>query len=105
MNIGVLRHFVADTQAGTHSEKMTLPWAPIVEEFSPSEVVAAIRAARADTIRYPEFVKRSVEAGAIGYWRSLPARGLSTSAAKPNFTSRSLPAPNVITWRNFMAVG
>jgi hypothetical protein len=47
----------------THSEKMTLPPAPVAEEFSPSEVVAAIGGAQADTIRYREFVKRSVAAG------------------------------------------
>jgi hypothetical protein len=58
----------------THSEKMTLPPAPIAGEFSPSEVVAAIRGAQADTIRYPEFVKRSVAAGVIAYWAFLTGK-------------------------------
>jgi uncharacterized protein YbcV (DUF1398 family) len=58
----------------THSEKMTLPPAPIAGEFSPSEVVAAIRGAQADTIRYPEFVKRSVAAAVIAYWAFLTGK-------------------------------
>jgi hypothetical protein len=39
----------------THVEKMTL-LGPIAEDFSSSELVAAIRGAQTDTIRYPEFV-------------------------------------------------
>jgi uncharacterized protein YbcV (DUF1398 family) len=31
-------------------------------------LVAAIRAAQADTVRYREFVKSSTAAGVIGYW-------------------------------------
>jgi hypothetical protein len=42
-----------------HVEQMTLPLAPIAEEFSSSEVVSAIRGVQADTIRHPEFVKPS----------------------------------------------
>lgn len=58
----------------THVEKMVLPLAPIAEEFSSSEVVAAIRGAQADTIRYPEFMKRSAAAGVIAYWAFLAGR-------------------------------
>ena len=58
----------------TYSEKMTLPPAPIAQEFSPSEVVAAIRDAQAHAIRYPEFVKRSVAAGVIAYWAFLTGK-------------------------------
>ncbi|MFY9753987.1 MAG: hypothetical protein WAJ92_15200 [Candidatus Acidiferrales bacterium] len=58
----------------THVEKMTLPLTPVAEEFSPSGVVAAIRGAQTDTIRYPEFVKRSVAAGVIAYWAFLAGR-------------------------------
>jgi uncharacterized protein YbcV (DUF1398 family) len=54
-----------------HLEQMTLPLAPIAEEFCSSEVVAAIRGAQADTIRYPEFVKRSTAARVIAYWSFL----------------------------------
>jgi len=55
----------------THVKSMTLPLLPVAEEFSASEVIAAIRGAQADTIRYPEFVKRSAAAGVIAYWAFL----------------------------------
>jgi uncharacterized protein YbcV (DUF1398 family) len=55
-------------------ERMTLPNAPVAEEFELSAVVAAIRGAQSDTIRYPEFVKRSAAAGVIGYWAFLAGR-------------------------------
>jgi uncharacterized protein YbcV (DUF1398 family) len=37
-------------------------------------VVAAIRGAQTDTIRYPEFMKRSAAAGVIAYWAFLSGR-------------------------------
>jgi uncharacterized protein YbcV (DUF1398 family) len=58
----------------THAEKMILPLAPVAEEFSSSGLVAAIRGAQADTIRYPEFMKRSAAAGVIAYWAFLRGR-------------------------------
>jgi uncharacterized protein YbcV (DUF1398 family) len=57
-----------------HVEKMTLPMTPIADEFSLSEVRAAIRAAQADTVRYPEFVKRAAAAGVVGYWAFLTGK-------------------------------
>jgi uncharacterized protein YbcV (DUF1398 family) len=58
----------------TYAEKMVLPLEPIAEEFSSAGVTAAIRAAQADTIRYPEFIKRSTSAGVIAYWAFLTGR-------------------------------
>jgi uncharacterized protein YbcV (DUF1398 family) len=58
----------------THVEAPTLPSNPIAEEFSSSDLVAAIRGAQADTIRYPEFVKRSAAAGVIAYWAFLTGK-------------------------------
>jgi uncharacterized protein YbcV (DUF1398 family) len=58
----------------THVEKMILPLAPVAEEFSSIEVAAAIRAAQADTIRYPEIVKRLRAAGTVGYWAFLTGK-------------------------------
>jgi uncharacterized protein YbcV (DUF1398 family) len=52
----------------THVEKMSLPDARIPEEFSAAGIVAAIRAAQADEIRYPEFLKRAMAAGVSSYW-------------------------------------
>jgi uncharacterized protein YbcV (DUF1398 family) len=58
----------------THGETMVLPLRPIAEDFSPADLVAAIRGAQTDTIRYPEFMKRSAAAGVIGYWAFLTGR-------------------------------
>jgi uncharacterized protein YbcV (DUF1398 family) len=58
----------------THAEKMILPTAPIAEELSQSELLTAIRGAQADTIRYPEFAKRSAAAGVIAYWAFLTGK-------------------------------
>jgi uncharacterized protein YbcV (DUF1398 family) len=62
------------TDGKTHSEKMVLPLMPIAEEFSSSELIAAIRGAQTDTIRYPEFMKRSAAAGVVAYWAFLTGR-------------------------------
>lgn len=58
----------------THVEKMTLPLEAVAEKFSPTGIVAAIRGAQTDTIRYPEFVKRSTAVGVIAYWAFLTGR-------------------------------
>ncbi len=55
----------------THVEKMTLPLSPVAEDFSSGDLIATIRGAQADTVRYPEFVKRSTAAGVIAYWSFL----------------------------------
>jgi uncharacterized protein YbcV (DUF1398 family) len=62
------------TDGKSHSEKMVLPLMPIAEEFSSSGLIAAIRGAQADTIRYPEFMKRSAAAGVIAYWAFLTGK-------------------------------
>lgn len=51
----------------THRETMKMPAPGIAGEFAQAEVIAAIRAAQTDTIRYPEFVRRLAAAGATGY--------------------------------------
>jgi uncharacterized protein YbcV (DUF1398 family) len=62
------------TDGSTHSEIMTLPLAAIAEEFSAAGIVAAIRGAQADTVRYPEFVKLSRAAGITAYWAFLTGK-------------------------------
>ena len=59
------------TDGETHREQMTLPPTKIAGNFSQPALVAAIRAAQADQIRYPEFVKQATAAGTIGYWAFL----------------------------------
>ena|SRR5579871_2452765 len=58
----------------SYTEEMSLRRDPVAEEFSSSGIVAAIRGAQADTIRYPEFVKRSTAAGVIAYWAFLAGK-------------------------------
>ena len=53
------------------TEPLTLEVPAVVDAFSKDGIVAAIRAAQADTIRYPEFVKRAAAAGVAGYWAFL----------------------------------
>jgi uncharacterized protein YbcV (DUF1398 family) len=50
-----------------YEEKLTLPTTPVAERFSEPELVAAIRGAQKDEIRYPEFIKRAMTAGTAGY--------------------------------------
>lgn len=58
----------------TVTEPMILTLSPVAEQFSDADLVAAISGAQADTIRYPEFVKRSTAAGVIGYWAFLTGK-------------------------------
>jgi uncharacterized protein YbcV (DUF1398 family) len=58
----------------THAEKMTLPRLPVAEQFSSAGIVAAIRSAQTDEIRYPEFMKRAAAAGVVAYWAFLTGK-------------------------------
>ena len=58
----------------THVEPVPVNSTPVAEEFSASGVVAAIRAAQADTMRYPEFVDVVKRAGVAGYHVYLTGR-------------------------------
>jgi uncharacterized protein YbcV (DUF1398 family) len=58
----------------THVETMTLAKRPVSEEFSSSGIIAAIRGAQTDTIRYPEFVRQATDAGIIAYWAFLSGK-------------------------------
>jgi uncharacterized protein YbcV (DUF1398 family) len=55
----------------TYTMKMSLPASPVAEAFSKEGLVAAIRGAQRDEIRYPEFVKRATAAGVEAYWAYL----------------------------------
>jgi uncharacterized protein YbcV (DUF1398 family) len=83
LEVGVESYFV-DFAAGkevfylsdgqTHEEKMVLPETPVAKDFSSAALQDAIRGAQNDTIRYPEFVKRSTAAGVVGYWAFLAGK-------------------------------
>src|ERR1700729_2275490 len=77
----------------THVEKMTLPLSPIAEQFSSSGVVAAIRGAQSDTIRYPEFMKHSAAAGIIAYWAFLTGKKVLYFGRKGESHTEEFPAP------------
>ncbi len=62
------------SDGGIHTETMTLPKRPIAADFSSSAIVAAIRGAQTDTIRYPEFMRQSAQAGVIAYWAFLTGK-------------------------------
>lgn len=79
------------TDGKTHVEKMTLPILAIAEQFNTSAVIAAIRDAQTDTIRYPEFVKRSAAAGVIGYWAFLAGRKVIYFGRKGEFHVEEFP--------------
>jgi uncharacterized protein YbcV (DUF1398 family) len=55
----------------THAESLTIPIDPVAQVFSASGLIAAIHGAQADTIRYPEFLKRAAASGVIAYWAFL----------------------------------
>lgn len=65
-------HYLTD--GSTHTVPMILEPGPIAAEFNGDGLVAAIRGAQADTVRYPEFVQRSTAAGVIGYWAFLTGK-------------------------------
>ncbi len=62
------------TGGETLTESMIPTLDPVAEKFSVTDLVAAIRGAQADTVRYPEFVKRSTAAGVVGYWAFLTGK-------------------------------
>ncbi len=51
----------------THSEPLTLPPRAVAQSFSQEALIAAIRAAQRDEVRYPEFILRAMEAGTAAY--------------------------------------
>jgi uncharacterized protein YbcV (DUF1398 family) len=66
---------------------------PIGEEFSLSGIIAAIRGAQLDTIRYPEFVKPAAAASIIGYWAFLTGKKVSYFGRKGEFHVEEFPRP------------
>jgi uncharacterized protein YbcV (DUF1398 family) len=77
----------------THQERMTLPPTKIAGEFSQTGVVAAIRAAQADQIRYPDFVGRAMTAGIVAYWAFLTGRKVIYFGRKGEFHVEEFPRP------------
>lgn len=55
------------TDGSTHTERLSLPSVSIPEDFEEAAVIAALRAAQRDEIRYPEFIVRAIKAGTAAY--------------------------------------
>ena len=86
-------HYLAD--GTTHTVPMILDPGPIAAEFKGADLVAAIRGAQADTVRYPEFVKRSSAAGVIGYWAFLTGEKVIYFGRKGEQHIEDFPKPQV----------
>jgi len=84
-------HYLAD--GTTHSVPMILDPGPIADNFDSAALVAAIRGAQADSVRYPEFVKRSTAAGVIGYWAFLTGKRVIYFGRKGQQHIEEFPRP------------
>jgi uncharacterized protein YbcV (DUF1398 family) len=84
-------HYLAD--GTTHPVPMILAPGPIAAEFDNVGLVAAIRGAQADTVQYPEFVKRSTAAGVIGYWAFLTGKKVIYFGRKGEQHIEEFPKP------------
>jgi uncharacterized protein YbcV (DUF1398 family) len=84
-------HYLTD--GTTHTVPMILNPDPIAAEFDCAALVAAIRGAQADTVRYPEFVKRSTAAGVIGYWDFLTGKRVIYFGRKGEQHVEEFPKP------------
>jgi uncharacterized protein YbcV (DUF1398 family) len=73
---------------------MILPLSPVVQEFSSPDLVAAIRGAQSDTIRYPEFIKYAATAGVIAYWAFLAGGKVIYFGRKGQFHVEDFPRLN-----------
>ena len=58
-------YYLANDEAYRVSMKM--PLVKIAKAFNLSEIIAAIRGAQSDQVRYPEFLKLTMLAGCVGY--------------------------------------
>ncbi len=84
-------HYLAD--GTTHAVHMIVDPGPIAPEFDSAGLVAAIRGAQADTVRYPEFVKRSTASGVIGYWAFLAGKRVIYFGRKGEQHIEEFPKP------------
>jgi uncharacterized protein YbcV (DUF1398 family) len=86
-------HYLTD--GTTYAVPMILDPGPIAAEFNSAGLVAAIRGAQADTVRYPEFVTRSAAAGVIGYWAFLTGKRVTYFGRTGEQHIEEFPRPRV----------
>lgn len=78
---------------GVHVEKMIVALGAVAGEFSLPGIVAAIRGAQTDTVRYPEFVALATAAGVIGYWVYLTGKKVIYFGRKGEVHVEEFPRP------------
>ena len=88
---GEERFYTADGES--HVEKMAPLPGKVADKFSQADIVTALRAVQADRIRYPEFVKRAMEAGIAGYWAFLAGKRVIYFGRKGEFYLEPFPRP------------
>lgn len=72
-------------------EKMHLPLEPVANEFSKPGIVAAIRSAQGDKLRYPEFIRQASAAGVVAYWAYLSGKKVIYFGRKGEFHVEEFP--------------
>jgi uncharacterized protein YbcV (DUF1398 family) len=77
----------------TNIDKMIVHSTAVAGEFSLPGIVAAIRGAQADTVRYPEFVTLATAAGVVGYWAFLTGKKVIYFGRKGGFHIEEFPRP------------
>ena len=85
-------HTVYFADGATLIENMHLALDPVAPQFSKPAIVAAIRAAQRDEIRYPEFMRRSSAAGVVAYWAYLTGRKVIYFGAEGDFHVELFPS-------------
>jgi uncharacterized protein YbcV (DUF1398 family) len=81
------------SDAKSYQEKMFLPLSPVAGEFSSADLIAAIRGAQSDAIRYPEFLRHAAAAGVLAYWAFLTGRKVIYFGRKGEFHVEDFPLP------------
>jgi uncharacterized protein YbcV (DUF1398 family) len=84
-------YYLADGTTLTVS--MFLDPGPIAAEFDSAGLLAAIRGAQADTVRYPAFVNQSTASGVIGYWAFLTGKRVIYFGRKGEQHIEEFPKP------------
>ncbi len=84
-------HYLTD--GTTYAVSMVLEPGPIATEFDGAGLVAAIRGAQSDTVRYPEFVKRATAAGVLGYCAFLAGKRVIYFSRKGEQHIEEFPEP------------
>jgi uncharacterized protein YbcV (DUF1398 family) len=63
---GTMTYYLAS--GASHAVPLHTPEAAVPEPFDASAIVAAIRGSQRGEVKYPEFVRRTMESGCIGYF-------------------------------------